>query len=70
MKKIKSTVGLVSSEGVMLKDDTIFKNGDLVIVISAESFDDFYKTLSEFKENIDKSKKWIDEVKKIKENVD
>lgn len=70
MKKIKSTVGLVGSEGVMLKDDTIFKNGDLVIVISAENFEDFYKTLGEFKENLDKSKKWIDEVKKIKVNMD
>ncbi len=63
MKSLKSTIGFVGKEGVMLKDHSNFKKGDVVIVISAESFDEFLKELKNIKEDLDDSKKWIDEIK-------
>lgn len=64
--KLKSTVGLVGSEGVTLKDHSVFKKGDLVIVIAAESFDEFYNQLNKFKNDLEKSKEWINEIQEIK----
>ena len=66
MKNLKSTIGFVGSEGVTLKDHSVFNNGEIVIVLSAESFDEFFKELTAVKEDLDKSKEWIDEIKKIK----
>ena len=66
MKKINSTIGLVSSEGVILKEHSAFKKGEIVIVISAESFEDFFNELNEVKKDLEKSKEWINEIKKIK----
>lgn len=71
MKKLKSTVGYVSPEGVTLKDHSVFNNGDLVVVISAQSVDEFFNSLNEFKINLEKSKKWLEEIKKLeKSNFD
>ncbi len=64
--KVKSTVGFVGSEGVILKDHSDFKKGDLVIVIAEESFEDLFNKLTTFKKNLEKSKKWVDEIKDIK----
>ena len=47
----------------MLKDHSAFKKGDVVLVISAESFDDFFNELNEVKENLEKSKEWINNIK-------
>ncbi|HML05064.1 MAG TPA: hypothetical protein VK426_04745 [Methanobacterium sp.] len=66
MKNLKSTIGFVGPEGVMLKDHSVFKKGEIVIVLSAESFDEFFKELNEVNEDLDKSKNWIDEIQKIK----
>jgi hypothetical protein len=68
MKNLKSTVGYVGSEGVMLEDHSIFEKGEVVIVLSAESFDEFFNELNDVKKNLDKSKKWIDEIKEMKKN--
>ncbi len=68
MKQSKSTVGYVSPEGVILKDHSVFNNGELVVVLSAQSVDEFFNSINEFKINLEKSKKWRDEIKKIKEN--
>jgi hypothetical protein len=67
MNNLKTTVGFVGSEGVMLKDHSLFDKGDVVLVISAESFDEFFNDLKSVKENLKKSEEWIDEIKKIKE---
>lgn len=68
MNKLKSTVGYVGSEGVMLEDHSTFEKGEIVIVISAESFDEFFSQLNEVKKELDKSKKWIEEIKNVEEN--
>lgn len=67
MNNLKTTVGFVGTEGVMLKDHSLFDKGDVVIVISAESFDEFFNDLNSVIENLKKSEEWIDEIKKIKE---
>ena len=66
MKNLKSTIGFVGSEGVILKDHSVFNKGEVVIVLSAESFDKFFKELNMVKEDLDKSKEWMDEIEKIK----
>ncbi|MGZ7068762.1 MAG: hypothetical protein ACXVH2_05045 [Methanobacterium sp.] len=68
MKKLKSTVGLVGGEGVTLKDHSVFENGDMVIVIAAESLEEFFDQINDFKNNLEKSKKWMEEIKGMKEN--
>lgn len=68
MKNLKSTVGFVSPEGVILKDHSVFDKGDIVLVISAESFEELFKELSAVKEDLDKSKEWMEEIEKINEN--
>jgi hypothetical protein len=68
MSKLKSTVGFVGGDGIILKDHSIFDKGEVVVVISAPNIDDFLKEIMEIKENIDTSKRWIDEIKEIKEN--
>lgn len=65
MKNLKSTVGFLGDEGVILKDHSTFKKGDVVIVISAESFDEFLKDLKLVKAELDDSKKWINEIKEM-----
>ena len=67
MNNLKTTVGFVGPEGVMLKNHSLFDKGEVVIVISAESFDEFFNDLKSIKENLKKSEQWIDEIKKIKE---
>ncbi len=68
MNNLKTTVGFVGPEGVTLKNHSLFDKGEVVIVISAESFDEFFNDLKSIKENLKKSEQWIDEIKKIKEN--
>lgn len=68
MNNLKSTVGFVSPEGVILKDHSVFENGDVVLVLSAESFEKFFNELKSVNESLEKSEHWIDEIKKIKEN--
>ena len=63
MKEFNLTVGYVGLDGVVLKDHSAFKKGDVVLVISAESFDDFFNELNEIKENLEKSKEWINNIK-------
>jgi hypothetical protein len=63
MKKLNLTVGYVGLDGVVLKEHSAFKKGEVVIVISAESFDDFFNELNEIKKDLEKSKEWIDDIK-------
>ncbi len=64
MKKLNLTVGYVGLDGVVLKDDSAFNKGDVVLVISAESFDDFLNELNEIKKDLEKSKDWINDIKR------
>ncbi len=65
MSKLKSTVGFVGENGVVLKDHSVFDKGDIVIVISAENINELLGELMEIKGNIDMSKRWMDEIKEI-----
>jgi hypothetical protein len=65
MNKLKSTVGFVGENGVVLKDHSVFDKGDVVVLISAENIDDFLEEIMKIKENIDTSKRWIDGIKEI-----
>ena len=65
MDKLKATIGFVGNEGIILKDHSKFNKGEVVVVISAENFDEFYESLVELKEDIDASKVWINEIKDI-----
>ncbi|MGB9937003.1 MAG: hypothetical protein ACPK7O_04735 [Methanobacterium sp.] len=67
MNNIKSTVGLVGSNGVMLKNESIFEKGELVLVISAQNFEKLFEELNEVNDNLKKSKEWIKEIEKIGE---
>jgi hypothetical protein len=69
MNNLKSTVGFVGSEGVMLKDQSVFEKGEVVIVLSVDNFDEIFRELKAFKDDLEKSKEWIDEIKEIKENI-
>ena len=64
MKKLNLTVGYVGLDGVVLKEHSAFNKGDVVLVISAESFDDFFNELKEIKNELEKSKEWIDDIKR------
>lgn len=65
MSKLKSTVGFVGENGVVLKDHSVFDKGDVVVLISAENINELLGELMEIKENIDMSKRWVDEIKEI-----
>ncbi len=65
MSKLKSTVGFVGENGVVLKDHSVFDKGDVVVLISAENIDNFLEEIMKIKENIDTSKRWINEIKEI-----
>lgn len=65
MSKLKSTVGFVGAEGVILKDHSAFDKGEVVVVISAENLNEFLNEIMKIKENIDASERWIDEIKEI-----
>lgn len=67
MDNIKSTVGVVGSDGVMLKDETIFQKGELVLVISAKNLEKLFAELNTVNNNLKKSKEWIKEIEKMKE---
>ena len=66
MSKLKSTVGFVGENGVVLKDHSVFDKGDIVVVISAENIDEILDEIMKIKENINTGKRWIDEIKEIK----
>lgn len=66
LSKLKSTVGLVGKDGVMLKDESLFDKGEMVVVLSVESFEYFLAELKTIEENVKKSREWINEIKKIK----
>lgn len=68
MNKLRSTVGFVGVDSVILKDHNAFKKGDVVLVISADIIDDFLNEIMEIKDNIDTSKGWIEEIKETKAN--
>lgn len=63
MGKLRATVGFVGEEGVILKEHRAFDKGEIVVVISAENIDEFLNEILEIKENIEASKRWIDEIK-------
>ncbi|MCZ3367391.1 MULTISPECIES: hypothetical protein [Methanobacterium] len=65
MSKLKSTVGFVGENGVVLKDHSVFDKGDVVVLISAENINELLGELMKIKENIDMSKRWVDEIKEI-----
>ncbi len=65
MSKLKSTVGFVGENGVVLEDHSVFDKGDVVVLISAENINELLDEIMKIKENIDTSKRWIDEIKKI-----
>lgn len=65
MSKLKSTVGFVGENGVVLKDHSVFDKGDVVVLISAENINELLGELMEIKKNIDMSKRWVDEIKEI-----
>ncbi len=64
MGKLKSTVGFVGENGVVLKDHSVFDKGDMVLLISAENIDEFLGEIVKIKENIDVSKRWMGEIRK------
>ena len=63
MNKLKSTVGFVGENGVVLKDHSVFDKGDVVVLISAENIDEIFDEIMKIKENINMGKRWIDEIK-------
>lgn len=65
MDKLKTTVGLVGRDGIILKDHSTFDNGEVVVVISVENFNEFIENMMEIKENIESSKVWINEIKEM-----
>lgn len=65
MNKLKSTVGFVGENGVVLKDHSVFDKGDVVVLISAENIDEILNEIMKIKESIDMSKRWMDEIKEI-----
>ncbi|MEL7669093.1 hypothetical protein [Methanobacterium sp.] len=65
MNKLKSTVGFVGENGVVLKDHSVFDKGDIVVLISAENINELLGELMKIKENIDMSKRWMGEIKEI-----
>jgi hypothetical protein len=65
MNKLKSTVGFVGENGVVLKDHSVFDKGDVVVLISAENINELLGELMKIKENIDMSKRWMGEIKEI-----
>jgi hypothetical protein len=66
MGKIRSTIGFVGEEGVILKDHSVFDKGEVVVVISSESIDELLNEILEMKENVDAGKRWINEIKEIR----
>ena len=65
MGKLRSTVGFVGEDRVVLKDHSVFEKGEVVVLISAENIDEFLNEILKIKENIDASKRWIDKIKEI-----
>jgi hypothetical protein len=65
MGKLRSTVGFVGEDGVVLKDHSVFEKGEVVVLISAENIDEFLNEILKIKESIDASKRWIDKIKEI-----
>ena len=65
MSKLKSTVGFVGENGVVLEDHSVFDKGDVVVLISAENINELLDEIMKIKENIDTSKRWINEIEKI-----
>jgi len=65
MSKIRSTIGFVGEECVILKDHSVFDKGEVVVVISSESVDELLNEILEMKENIEAGKRWINEIKEI-----
>lgn len=65
MSKLKSTVGFVGENGVVLKNHSVFDKGDVVVLISAENIDEILNELMKIKENINMGKRWINEIKEI-----
>ncbi len=65
MNKLKSTVGFVGENGVVLKDHSVFDKGDVVVLISAENIDEILDEIMKIKKDIDMSKRWMDEIKEI-----
>lgn len=63
MSKLKSTVGFVGENGVVLKDHSVFNKGDVVVLISAENIDEILDEIMKIKESIDMSKRWMDDIK-------
>ena len=65
MGKLRSTVGFVGEDGVVLKDHSVFEKCEVVVLISAENIDEFLNEILKIKESIDASKRWIDKIKEI-----
>ncbi|MGF7119114.1 hypothetical protein [Methanobacterium oryzae] len=65
MEKLKTTMGLVGKDGIILKDHSTFNEGEVVVIISAENFNELLEDMMKIKENIESSKVWIDEIKDI-----
>lgn len=65
MDKLINTIGLVGKDGIILKDHSTFNEGEVVIVISAENFNEILENMINIKENIEYSKVWIDEIKEM-----
>ena len=65
MGKLKTTVGFVGENGVVLKDHSVFDKGDVVVLISAENIDEILDEIMKIKKDIDMSKCWMDEIKEI-----
>ena len=63
MNKLMSTVGFVGENGVVLKDHSVFDKGDVVVLISAENIDEILNEIMKIKEDIDVSKRWMDDIK-------
>ncbi len=65
MGKLRSTIGFVGEDGIMLRDHSVFDKGEVVVVVSTENIDEILNEILEIQGNIESSKRWIDEIKEI-----
>ncbi len=49
-----------------LKDNSVFKKGEIVVLLSSDDVNEFIKEIMEIVDDMDTCKRWIDEIKKSK----
>ncbi len=66
MGNLRSTIGCVGKDCVVLKDNSTFKKGEIVVVLSPDDVNEFIEMMKQISEDVDTSKRWINEIKKLK----